>query len=305
MTTTQQGTENTARHKNAADLKPGDFIIDPDLETVEVRCNEPAEAQPGYVALMLAGGYVLHYQVDQPVTLATEEEVTRHRNLRAWAQVMEQVQSWLRWMGENADRLPPPTSIDLEMHRSLVLESDDQKRCAAAIAAEALGLTVVEEPAYKGANQNEVGLRFKDKVRTADLDRELSYTVHGYVTPLAVDEPVDKVTVDPAPIWHRLAGIGAACQMTLRLIDGCTDDPAKVTCAGCIGLSRDDGDPDAEPVRLIEPAPQVDPALANRDETDRIDEADCDDPWHLDTGEVAPTAPCDTCGAVAGPTVGA
>jgi hypothetical protein len=284
--------------KRADELKAGDHIIDRPGTPLEVTHTQ-ARAADGLILVVFADGAARPYNPDAPFTLATEEQLAASRNRQAWQQVIDQVHTWLSWMGRHADELPAPTSIRMSMQHSLISGSDEAKRATAAAAARALGVDPIERAAVGDGYSAAVVAELEVGDRFGDVSHELRYVVHGFVTPLAVDEPVAEV--DPVPIVHRLDGIGSACGETLRLIDACTDDRLKVTCSGCIALEprgTDNGDPDA----VVPPA--VEGHGHQRGEEWRDDEpadgdADCDDPWHLDTGEIAPTAPCGGCGEVA------
>jgi hypothetical protein len=158
----------------------------------------------------------------------------------------------------------------------------------------------VDLPYQLSAQGGLSGLPYGEQVARAEAFAK----VHGAEVQQYTLNGLDVVTVDVRIgeyAQYSLYGNTKAVEPALRGTEN--GDPGAVVPPTVEGHGHERGqdwrdDEPAELPLLVEPRPMVDPALADRDE------ADCDDPWHLDTGEFAPTAPCGACGAVAEPTVG-
>jgi hypothetical protein len=229
--------------KRADELKAGDHIIDRPGTPLEVTHTQ-ARAADGLILVVFADGVARPYNPDAPFTMATEEQLAADRNRQAWRQVVDQVHAWLSWIGKNADELPAPTSMELRMQHSMGWPADDaQKRATAASVAGKLGADLEER---SGPGTGVVTAAFEVADRSGGLAHELRYVVHGFVTPLPTVEPVDDEPVrgtengDPDAVLPPTVE-GHAHQ---RGQDWRDDEPAELP-------------------HLVEPAPQVDPALAD------------------------------------------
>jgi hypothetical protein len=263
MTTTEQTTDTGLwgnPRKRADELKAGDMIL-VDGDPIEITHVQPVPGRGDRdprILVVYADAGVTTWRADVMAPLATDEQIAQVRNRRAWDQVIGQMHEWLAWMSDHADRVPAPNTLNLYMQHTFLSETDEQVRHVTAAAAQHLGTEMMERPAYEGARRNTVTTQHQAALDGGDtvLNGELKYVTHG---------SVDPATADLKPISHWRAGVGAACELSLRLVDRCVDDLAHVDCLGCLSLAPT-AKQDPQPLRLVEPGPQVDPALADRDE---------------------------------------